>query len=222
MPRQKTDYQGDTPKRLKAFFTYRGTVLSSIERKMGIANGRLGKIIDNDSAFGIDLLEKLISEYPDLNPTWLLTGQGEMLLSAGESSPALPLSAAAIPVFSSYNAIAGVLTGAEATSPIGSLMVSGVRADCAIVVSGNSMEPRYIPGDYVLLRESRPDYIEYGQPYVVELATGDVLLKVLRNSDTKYVILESENRALYSPMVVDRRDIARLYKVIGMFRKEAQ
>lgn len=168
-----------------------------------------------------------------LNANWWATGQGDMMLGADDVSakklqstqpmlaPYSQSDHSVVPLYSSLNNIAGLPTGQiDTTTQIGSLMVSNVRADCAIVVSGDSMQPRFLPGDYVLLRAAQPDFIEYGQPYVVELASMDVVLKLLKpNDDTNYLSLQSENAA-YPDLPVMRKQITRLYRVVGLFRKE--
>ena len=47
-------------------------------KETGLSNGCL----DKGDNLGSDKCEKIISYYPDINPTWLLTGKGEMIHSA--------------------------------------------------------------------------------------------------------------------------------------------
>lgn len=44
---------------------------------IGTSSAMISKITKSDVNFGVDILEKIISEYPSLNPGWLLTGIGE-------------------------------------------------------------------------------------------------------------------------------------------------
>lgn len=51
---------------------------SEFYRKTGLSNGALDNIKHSASSKTID---KVISAFPDINKNWLLTGEGEMLLS---------------------------------------------------------------------------------------------------------------------------------------------
>lgn len=46
-------------------------------KNVGISHSLLGKI----KSLGSDKLENIFSIYPELNPTWVMTGKGDMLLS---------------------------------------------------------------------------------------------------------------------------------------------
>ncbi|MBL6448559.1 hypothetical protein JMN32_19770 [Fulvivirga sp. 29W222] len=69
--------------RLAQFIDYLGLKPSSFEGIVGLSNGSISKPLKSKSSIGSDKFEKIFSEYPDLSPTWLLKGQGEMLLSNG-------------------------------------------------------------------------------------------------------------------------------------------
>jgi len=70
--------------RLQMVLDYYRTNMNQLSIKMGLANNAgISKIIrTNAQGMSMDLLQKLIAVYPDLNARWLLTGEGEMV--AGE------------------------------------------------------------------------------------------------------------------------------------------
>ena len=47
-----------------------------------------GKALKNNGAIGTDKLENILSAYPDINPVWLLTGNGNMLTSGNPAATA--------------------------------------------------------------------------------------------------------------------------------------
>jgi hypothetical protein len=55
---------------------------STAEKEAGIANGYLGKQVRSNASIGSDILEKICTAYPKLNPAWLLTGNGNEELDA--------------------------------------------------------------------------------------------------------------------------------------------
>ena len=56
-------------------------------KKTGLSNGCL----DKGENLGSDKCERIISFYPDINPTWLLTGSGEMLQNTSNLVPEAPI-----------------------------------------------------------------------------------------------------------------------------------
>jgi hypothetical protein len=50
----------------------------AFEKKCGLANGYVGKQLRAGGSVGSDILEKVGSEYLDLNLEWLITGRGNM------------------------------------------------------------------------------------------------------------------------------------------------
>jgi len=67
--------------RLKAFIKHEGYKISVFERKLGFSNASLSNAIENKRSIGHDRLENIFSNFPDLNPTWLMLGKGTMLHS---------------------------------------------------------------------------------------------------------------------------------------------
>jgi hypothetical protein len=51
------------------------------EKSTGIANGYLSKQTKGKGTIGSKIVSKITAKYKDLNVTWLLTGEGQMLTS---------------------------------------------------------------------------------------------------------------------------------------------
>ena len=64
--------------RLSAFYKEIGITKREFERRCGFSNGYLDKLKDCPSS---DKLEIIYLQFPQLNKIWLLTGEGEMLVS---------------------------------------------------------------------------------------------------------------------------------------------
>ncbi|MDR1729118.1 MAG: transcriptional regulator [Prevotellaceae bacterium] len=69
--------------RLKEYMDYKKIRVSTFEKSVGMSNASLVKPIKSGGtrSIGVKKLEKILKIYPDLNPTWLLIGEGEMLIS---------------------------------------------------------------------------------------------------------------------------------------------
>lgn len=50
-----------------------------VEKACGISNGYLGKQRKNKGSFGSNILRRMEKQFPELNMTWLLSGEGAML-----------------------------------------------------------------------------------------------------------------------------------------------
>lgn len=50
-----------------------------VEKACGLSNGYLGKQRKNKGSFGGTILRKIEKQFPELNMTWLLSGEGIML-----------------------------------------------------------------------------------------------------------------------------------------------
>lgn len=71
---------GKTIERIKEFIEFKGISLNQFDKEIGAGNGYIGKQIVKNASIGSDKIEKMLSKYIELNPRWLLTGKGEMLI----------------------------------------------------------------------------------------------------------------------------------------------
>ena len=62
--------------RLKTFIKHNNITTKAFETSIAASNGYVNSIT---KSIGLDKLEKIIEIYPNLNLTWLLTGDGNML-----------------------------------------------------------------------------------------------------------------------------------------------
>lgn len=65
--------------RLKQYIDYKGISVSAFEKSIGMSNASFGKSLKNHGTIGANKLETILNVYSDLNPVWLLTGEGQML-----------------------------------------------------------------------------------------------------------------------------------------------
>lgn len=67
--------------RIKDFIDYKGISIRAFEISVGFSNGSFGSQLKNNKTIGVDKLEYILNVYPELNPLWILTGKGDMILS---------------------------------------------------------------------------------------------------------------------------------------------
>lgn len=67
-----------TVDRIKLYLDSRSISLNAFDKAIGAGNGYFGKQLKRQASIGSDVLEKIVCTYPDINPIWLLTGEGKM------------------------------------------------------------------------------------------------------------------------------------------------
>ena len=82
----------DLKDRILAYIKYLQIPVSEFERNSGLSNGYIKNF---KGQLGVEKLENILKAYPELNYTWLVRGEGEMLkptvqqISYGDRSPNL-------------------------------------------------------------------------------------------------------------------------------------
>ncbi len=61
--------------RILQFIDYKGISKLSFYKEVGLSNG----FLDKNKSIGADNLVKILRKYPEIEPMWLLLGEGEML-----------------------------------------------------------------------------------------------------------------------------------------------
>jgi SOS-response transcriptional repressor LexA len=91
-----------------------------------------------------------------------------------------------------------------------------------IEVSGHSMEPRYYPGDLILVAD--PSWWEFreGEPVLVVNGDGELTVKYYHyDKENRQIILQPENPA-YSPIVIPEKELDQqghiFFPILGYFR----
>lgn len=209
--------------RLKEFASFCNLSIRAFEEKCGLNRGNISNMND-DGSIGSDKLSKIFDTYSSLNPQWLLTGKGRMLLEvdvdsyrpanpaiiASETRPRIPFEAAA----GSLSLVAQSVTMTQCEQlPIIPRMP---KYDFTIIVKGDSMEPEFKSGDELackMLRES--SYIQWGRPYVVDSLDG-VVLKRIHDAGDK--ILCTSDNPRYGEFVIPKTEVNHLAIVVGLVR----
>lgn len=67
----------DINERFEKFFEYKGIKRSEFERRCGLSNGYTRNLRDSPKS---EKLKDILNAFPEINPIWLQTGEGEMIL----------------------------------------------------------------------------------------------------------------------------------------------
>ena len=58
---------------------FKGDSIYKISKEIDVSNGYFAKTKAKNGSVGSEIIEKIVSYYPDLNVEWLITGNGEMI-----------------------------------------------------------------------------------------------------------------------------------------------
>ena len=180
-------------------------------RILGISPQNLSNWYKRET-FDINLL---LRKFTNVNESWLLSGEGEMLKSDS------PIVAESLNVISTGKVIpyydaevaAGTAYGMEMTQtqPAGMIEIGGLMKDSefAMRVYGNSMVPNYPAGCVVGLRQYTEHFIEPGTVYVIETSENRFLKRLYCSKDKKAFRCLSDNHMKHEsgPMKSDRSHV---------------
>ncbi|WGH75075.1 hypothetical protein P8625_13485 [Tenacibaculum tangerinum] len=81
------DFVDETYKRVEEIINYKRLNIRSFEEIIQVSNNSIGTAIRRKSSFKSNVLNKILNSFPEINPTWLLTGKGEMSLAISGEPP---------------------------------------------------------------------------------------------------------------------------------------
>ena len=199
--------------RLGLYLEKKGISFYAIENSLKAGRGTISKAVKERKSIGSNLLENILSLYSDLNPSWLLTGEGHMLRNESSfeatSIQAYPLRSdhsvhyQQIPLYD-IEATAGLVplfTESTNNIPLDHITIPNLpKCDGAIYVTGDSMYPLLKSGDIVLYKAITDiqNEIFWGEMYLLSFEmSGEefVMVKYIQKAeDPNYVKLVSQNK----------------------------
>ena len=174
----------------------------------------------------LEVVQRIVKKYPEIDCHWLITGEGEMLLSNVQdvktSYNFLYLQQNGYAPFYSHSQVSGIeydLAKLKQTEePNGWVkMVSGVTIDALFSIVGCSMEPKIYAGDTIgVINLPNWDRIDPDKIYLI-ITNDNIMLKHLQidNENPDIIWAVSEN---YSKFKVYVNEIKKIYCVLWVGR----
>lgn len=177
------------------------------------------------SAVNSDFLDRIISNYPDINSKWLLTGEGEMFLDkkielvTEPSEDYIPL----IPI----EAMAGKGNGSfqiKKSDIIDGYLIpefSEKGVEYIIRVSGSSMYPKYSSGDLLGCKTVKDlSFFQWGKVYVLDTDQGPMVKRLYPVPDRPECLECRSDNKEYPPFQISKDSIYKIAIVVGVLRLE--
>lgn len=191
--------------RVKDFIKHSNKSVRQFEAKCGLSNGAVSKMDENTRKSTVD---KILAAFPELSRTWLLTGEGSMLISEEKERASAASNLTALPLMSAEHPN-GVTT-------IEALLLPHEysQRDKYVIIEmpDGELATRIKQGAVFLAKEIPEGQWEYAEGTVaVIFADRLTVRRVYRNNlmggDT--LMLENDNGAI---LTIKRDDIHSIYK----------
>jgi phage repressor protein C with HTH and peptisase S24 domain len=214
--------------RIKEYIDKKGITIAAFERSIGMSNASFGKSLKGGKAIGTDKLENILRIYPDINPSWLLTGEGNMLSSESEKEEKLPSvnqTYEGTPYFN-VDFIGGfdVIVNDQTRNPDFYINYPPYNQEGVVWcnLTGHSMEPEISNGDIIALREvTTPiQYLPAGEIYGIVTDEYRTVKRVRLSQKEGYIRLIPSNKSEeFCEQEIPISMILKVYAVLGSIRK---
>lgn len=201
--------------------------------KMGENPNTTSGWISGKRGIGNAVTQKILNKFPEISPSWLLTGEGKMLDSViqSEVTQLTDRGVMMVPLVNQY-AHAGYMAGYADVEYIESLPKIPWVVDheykgkyISFEVRGDSMDDglkhSYEQGDVVLCREIYPEYwrcklhIRTWDAFVIVHRTDGIVLKQIIDHDVENGIITVHSfNPIYDDYTIDLREISQLFNVV--------
>ncbi|TPD71905.1 S24 family peptidase [Flavobacterium microcysteis] len=200
--------------RVGEYMAKKGISYYAFENSIGASRGSISKAVKDGKSIGSQVLENILAVYTDLNPTWLLTGQGNIFVDNEEILNNKQIETyrlrtdsyvenQQIPLYD-IEAVAGLVPlfqDSKAQDPIDHISIPHLpKCDGAVYVTGDSMYPLLKSGDIVLYKEIHDvaNEIFWGEMYLLGIdMSGEeyVTVKYIQKSENPGCVrLVSQNK----------------------------
>lgn len=195
-----------------------------MEEKTGTTSGWVG----GKRGIGKSVLDKILSKLPDVNPNWLLTGEGEMLKQEShETKINTNNTNKGVPYFEDIEASCSILDMPMTVPEIPTFYIDYEHFnDCTayIPVVGDSMYPQYCAGEIVAVKKvNNPNILQWGEAYLVitNSEANDLrTIKLVHQSDNnEEIILRASNPNYKGDTRIPKKDIVSMFIIKGKIKR---
>ena len=172
-------------------------------------------------------IENILSEIPDLNAEWLLTGKGSMLKESSQS-PSFPTINYEYKGAPYYNVdfIGGfdLVLNDQTINPDYYINFEPYNKPGVVWcnITGHSMEPELSNGDYIALKEMTDpiQYLPYGEVYAIITENYRTVKRIGKADEKEFIRLIPTNPSPeYSPQDIPISMIQKVYAVLGSMHR---
>lgn len=207
--------------RLIQFIKYKGIGQGKFEKTVGLSNGYINQLRHSPSPQKIQMI---IGAYPDLNQSWLLTGEGEMLNSLKIGTEPNINYTKGVPYYN-VDFIGGfdIVLNDQTINPEYLIDFQKYNeATCWCNVSGHSMEPEITHGDIIALKKIEDkSFLPLGEVYAIVTTNGMRTIKRLgpSNDPKCYTLVPTNKSPEYGIQELRKDMIQHIFQVLGCMKR---
>lgn len=210
--------------RLTRFRQYKKLGQGKFEKLSGLSNGYLTQL---RKAPGSEKLQRILCAFPDLNRTWLLTGEGEMLVQKKEETLPVPKTSYTTgrPYYN-VDFIGGfdLIINDQTIIPEYNIDFAPYNQDGVFWcnITGHSMEPKVSHGDIIAIKEVSDwqSYLTMGEIYAIVTTNELRTVKIVRKGTSEDVFrLIPINTADFDEQEISKSMILRVFEVLGCMKR---
>lgn len=206
--------------RIRALINIKGLNDNMFASTIGVPYTTLNGLLQRGGDVKSSILQSILEVYPDISPSWLLMGQGEMFSTTQEGNE-YQASAEPLPIVPPETIRVTNLDTMDwmKRNDVRSLSINQLVSapEALIGMASDAMSPVIEKGDTLAFRKL-PDYgdIVDGECYIVDtLSRGIVIRNIYCNGED--LIGKSINRH-YAPIKIHRDDIVAINQIVGLIR----
>lgn len=190
---------------------------TELRQILGLSKGYVSQIMSGKREPSETIVSNLCARFLELNPQWIMTGEGEMLQDPGPRPGddfVEPNTVPLLPIFAQAGSLTGWSEGVEEVKC--ERVISPVKdIDAAIHIYGESMSPDIPSGSVCYVRRVTGKVIDYGRVYILDTVDGPVLKYLAPGTDEDHVKCISANQdPKFAPYEVEKSDILGMYRVV--------
>lgn len=198
----------DNWQRIEAIIKWANMSINYFARHIGLARGEnLYQIKRGNNGISLDVAERIVTKFPQIDKLWLLTGEGQMFTDTKLRGTQIPYH------HCDPEKNIAKISSMEPESYILLPMIS--KCDFAMCYTGRAMGS-VIPCETVVLFQtvSREDIVP-GEIYLVRTPRMGLLRTVRTTDDEERLRLVAGDRENYDDVTIDVADILDIYKLVG-------
>ncbi len=222
--------------RIQDFIQQKGLSMRSFELQAGLANGVISTALKKKRDISWDSVSKIIETYKEIDIEWLITGQGEMFKSEEPISRhcsqmeqlVLPKTdefeyinndnGGKIPLINELAFAVMDVDDPQTTKADKYYYIEEFRnADFLMRIPGDSMYPKYKPGDLLACRNVGYDtYYQWGKVHaLLTCHQGIIFGRVFEHHQNTILVRVKPENPSYPEWVIPQVEIAKVAIVVG-------
>lgn len=216
--------------RLYEYLDYKKLKPTALEKEIGLSNGYISVQKKRNADMGEGALNKIIDYCRDINPLWLLTGEGSMLRSEQKKAkmletPSINQDYSGAPYYN-VDFIGGfdLMINDQTINPDYYINYRPFNKEGILWcnLTGHSMEPELLSGDIIALKELNTpiQYLPAGEIYGIVTEEFRTVKRIRLSQREGYVRLIPSNKSEeYGEQEIPIAMILKVYAVLGSIRK---